>query len=178
MKRFLAILVALLLTSPGLSGCFQTGLNVGEKMPDLFFFDVSGNKIRIYDHIEPKKRLLLHFWGAACCLTYSIPTIQSVSEIHKDESFKDVHVVSVNLDYTAPKVERIASELDITHPMLIDKESSYYRAEPKLQFFFPLAMILVVDENGVIQGKLFGPQLLPSIKDLLAQAHQRMGSSS
>ena len=64
----------------------------------------------------------------------------------------------------------------ITHPMLIDKDSSYYRAEPKLQFFFPLAMILVVDENGVIQGKLLGPQLLPSIKDLLAQARQRMGS--
>ena len=175
MKRFIAILLALLLISSGLAGCSRTGLNVGEKMPDLLFYDTAGNRVTVYDYIEPKKWLLIHFWGAACCLTYSAHTIKSVSEIHKDRRIKDVRVVSVNLDYPPPKVERIASELGITHPMLNDKDASYYRAEPKLKFFFPLAMILVVDENAVIQGKLFGPQLMPSIKDLLAQARQRAG---
>ena len=151
------------------SGCSETALNVGEKLPNLVFYDLDENRVSVFNYMEPGKKLLIHFWGAACCLNYSIPTIEAVSLIGKSEKFKKIEVVSVNLDYPIPKVRRIVRELDVAHTMLVDMDASYYRAEPKLRFFFPLALILVVDEKGIIQGKLMGPQLLPSIAEILAK---------
>ena len=59
--------------------------------------------------------------------------------------------------------------------MLNDRDSLFYKAEPRLKFFFPLALILVVDGKGVIQSRMMGPQLLPAIKDLLLQAKETGG---
>lgn len=170
MKRFSGRLMVILVFALTVSGCSRAGLDVGERLPNLVFYDPDGNKVRIYQYVEPGKKLLIHFWGAACCLTYSIPTIQAVSSIHKSGRVMDVNVVSVNLDYATPKVRGIVRELGIDHPMLIDKDASYYRADPKLRLFFPLALILVVNDKKIVQARITGPQLLPSIQEALEQA--------
>lgn len=150
-----------------LSGCTMSGMEIGQKLPELFFYDLNGTKVSVYDYLNHKKVLLLHFWGAACCLTYSAQTIKAVSSIYESNEFDNVEVISINLDYPEPKVRTIVKELGIKHLMLVDKDSSYYQKEPELKFFFPLSIILVVDENGVVQGKLKGPQLISSIKEIL-----------
>jgi peroxiredoxin len=152
------------------SGCINTGMEVGQKVPDFFFYDLNGKKVRIYDHLNHKKILLLHFWGAACCFTYSAQTIKAVSSIYQFDEFDDVEVISVNLDYPSPKVKKITDELQIKHLMLTDRDSLYYLKEPELKFFFPLALILAVDEKGIIRGKLKGPQMIASIEEVLLSA--------
>lgn len=151
-------------------GCSRPGMNVGEKLPNLKFFDSDAKKVEIRDYARPGKLLLIHFWGAACCLTYSAPTFRSVSSIHDAEGLYGVTVVSVNLDYSPSQARRIANDLDIRHPVLNDTDSVFYRAEPSLKNVFPLALIILVDDNGVIRGKMMGPQLFPAINDLISQA--------
>jgi hypothetical protein len=154
-----------------LIGCSSRGLEVGNKLPDLTFYDLDGNKVKIYDYIKPGKILLLHLWGAACCLTYSVPTSKAVGEIAAHEGQDWVTVVSVNLDYPIPKVRRIVKEQGFIHTMLNDKDGSYYRAEPGFKLFFPLAIILAVDDKGIIRAaKLKGHQLTPAIRELLELA--------
>ena len=160
-------LVILIINLQILCGCTSRGISVGDKLPNLVFCDLNGNKVRVYDYIQPEKVLLLHFWGAACCLTYSVPTTKAVANIDAIKQFDWVTVVSINLDYPLPRVRRIVKELRLTHRMLTDKYSNYYRAEPKLQFFFPLALILAVDDKGIIRGRLKGPQLEPAIQELV-----------
>ena len=151
-------------------GCSKAGMNEGEKLPNLLLYDMEGEKVALFDHLGHDGLLLLHFWGAACCQTYSEPTLLAVSKIDKMKNRRDVSVVSVNLDYKADRVRRIIRDLGISQIMLNDRDSSFYNAEPKLKFFFPLCLILVVDENGIIKGRMMGPQLLPAIEDLISQA--------
>lgn len=153
--------------------CGSTGMEVGDKLPALAFFDLDGNEVSVHDYIERDKVLLLHFWGAACCLTYSVPTMKAVSAVAADEKLRGVTVVSVNLDYQVPRVLRVSRELNISHPMLNDRTSAYYRELPQIQFFFPLAVLYAVDGEGVIRGKLEGPQLEPAIRELIGRAGAR-----
>jgi hypothetical protein len=156
----------------GMAGCSRIGMNAGEKLPALMLFDSTGKKVGIHEYILPGKTLLLHFWGAACCLTYSKPTFRAVSEIHKSKLYMDVTVVSVNLDYSPEIVAEITKDLDVRHPVLNDKDSGFFRTEPSLKNVFPLALILVVDDSGIIRGKMMGPQLQPAIKDLINLARK------
>jgi hypothetical protein len=150
--------------------CGSTGMEVGDKLPALAFYDLGGNEVSVCDYIERDKVLLLHFWGAACCLTYSMPTMKAVSAVAVDEKLRGVTVVSVNLDYQAPRVLRVSRELNISHPMLNDRTSAYYRELPQIQFFFPLAVLYAVDGDGIIRGKLEGHQLEPAIRELIRRA--------
>ena len=156
-------------------GCAETGMNEGEAMPDLALYDMEGNRAELLDYIRHDGLLLLHFWGAACCQTYSEQTLLVLSKINSLENSKNMTVVSVNLDYSEDRVRRIIGNLNITQTMLNDKDSSFYRAQPKMKYFFPLCLILVVDGNGVIQGRMMGPQLLPAINDLISQAKAEGG---
>lgn len=154
-------------------GCSPGGMEVGDSLPNLHFYDLDGNKVSIYDYIEPGKVLLLHLWGAACCLTYSIPTTKAVKEIASDGDYNWVTVVSVNLDYPISRVRRIAEELGISHTMLNDMDGRYYYVEGEFRLFFPLAIILAVDDNGIVRGRLQGHQLAPAIRELLMITRDR-----
>ena len=145
-------------------------MNKENPLPNLVLYDMEGKRVELFKFVRDEKLLLLHFWGAACCQTYSEPTLLAVSKINALEDFNNVTVVSVNLDYKTARVSRIIDELKLTHTMLNDRDSSFYKAEPKLKFFFPLCLLLVVDGKGVIKGRMMGPQLLPAILDLLSQA--------
>ena len=157
------LIIGLLLVS----GCQRSHLNIDDTLPNFTFYDQKNQKINIYDYLHPGKQLLVHFWGAACCLEYSIPTMKAVAEINQSKSYGHVTVVSVNLDYPNKKVHRIIKALRISHPVLNDPEDVFYAHEPKLKNVFPLALILVVDEKGAIKEKIMGPQLLPAIAELI-----------
>jgi hypothetical protein len=51
--------------------------------------------------------------------------------------------------------------------MLNDHGGSYYKAEPEVKFFFPLALILAVDDDGIIREELKGNQTKQAICELL-----------
>lgn len=170
MKNLTARWAFLLILATVIPGCAKTGMNAGEAMPNLEFYDFAGNRTALVEFFRPGKLLLVHFWGAACCLTYSKPTFRAVSEVHESGAFSDVTVLSVNLDYPPKRVRKIMTELDIRHPVLNDRDGVFYEQVPALKNVFPLALILVVDGDGRIRGKMMGPQLFPAISDLVRQA--------
>ena len=160
----ISVLFGSLLLFPG---CQKSHLNINETLPDFTFYDADGRPVRIYDYLSPEKRLLIHFWGASCCLEYSVPTMKAVTEIDQSGAYGHVTVVSVNLDYPQRKVQRIIKEMKISQPVLNDTDDLFYKKEPKLKNVFPLALILVVNDKGIITKKMMGPQLMPAIAELL-----------
>ena len=148
-------------------GCQGSNLNINDPLPDFTFYDQQNQPVHIHDYFQPGKLLLVHFWGAACCLEYSVPTMKAVAKIHQTEKYEHVTVISVNLDYSKKKVQRIIKAHGISHLLLNDPDDLFYKHEPKLENVFPLALILVVDEKGTIKKKIMGPQLLPAIAELI-----------
>ena len=150
-------------------GCTKSHLGVNDRLPNFTFYDTDSQPVKIYNFLAPGKLLLLHFWGAGCCLTYSVPTMNAVTAIDRSSEYRHVTVVSVNLDYPAGKVQRAVNSHGVTQMVLNDTEDQFYDAAPELENVFPLAMILVVDDQGIIQNKILGPQLLPAISELVAR---------
>jgi len=169
-------LAVFILTAAG--GCSRPPIRDGDKFPRMVFYDAVGKKVGIYDYAGPDRLLLIHFWGAACCMTYSEPTIRAVAGVHAGREFDNVAVVSVNLDYKESRVRRIRQKMGPGHPLFNDRDGCFYKAYPKLRYFFPMSLILLVDEEGIIRGHIMGPQLLPAISDLIRRSQIPRGDKS
>ena len=167
MKALAVAMATWLSLMPAISGCRQSNIHVDARLPDLTFTDMAGNPVRIQSFLEPGKLLLIHFWGAACCRTYSGQTLEAIAELRQSKKFDHVTMVSVNLDDPETKVRRIMKDYRMVHPVLNDPDNAFYQWEPRLKNTFPLALFVVADENGIIRKKMTGPQLGPSIADLL-----------
>jgi len=122
---------------------------VGRAAPDFSLQDsVTGRDVRLSDYRG--KTVVLNFWATWCgpC-RFEMPALE---QAYREHGGADVVVIAVNLRETNDEVAAFRRSLDLTFPMLMDRQGAVYaqydgRVLP--QTFF-------IDRNGVVRGKHVG----------------------
>lgn len=122
-----------------------TGTKLGQFAPDFETEYLDGSKFKFSEFSG--KPVILNFWATWCvpCRT-EMPLLQKVHNEGK------IIVVGVNLQEDKKTVEKFVEELNITFPIVLDKDGSIeaiYNVLLKPTTYF-------IDENGVILDKKFG----------------------
>lgn len=138
------------------------GLEVGNIAPDFELTTFAGDTARLSDHLG--ERVMLNFWATWCppCRA-EMPDMQ---KFHEDE---DIVILAVNLTQTKSEKDNIAGFIDefgLTFPVLLD-ETLAVATEYKIQ---PIPTTYMIDSNGRIQDKSFGPMTY----DIMVEKFERM----
>jgi len=127
----------------------ETGIEIGDKAPDFTLSTLDGEEVQLSDF--EGEEILLNFWATWCP-----PCREEMPDIQKFYDQHDVTVLAVNLTDTEMNKENVnvfIEEFEFTFPILMDEEaeiSNLYRVNP-----IPVSYML--DSDGVIQHKAYGP---------------------
>lgn len=118
-------------------------LAVGDQAPDFELVDLEGNKHRLSDY--KGQGVFLNFWGTWCppCKK-EMPYMEGFS---KEFEEKGVHILTINVGEPKVKVELFRDELDLTFPILLDKNKSVM----DLYNIKPLPTTFLINSEGVIE---------------------------
>ncbi|MFD1416568.1 redoxin domain-containing protein [Oceanobacillus jeddahense] len=126
----------------------QEGVEIGDKAPDFMLETLDGETVQLSDF--KGERVMINFWATWCP-----PCKQEMPDMERFYQEHDPVILSVNLtdgEINTADVEQFIQELDLTFPVLLDKEgevSNLYRIQP-------IPMTYMVDAEGIIQFKSFG----------------------
>ncbi|MRH43484.1 redoxin domain-containing protein [Aquibacillus halophilus] len=122
------------------------GLNTGDQAPDFELRTLSGETVKLSDYLG--QRVMLNFWATWCP-----PCRAEMPDMEKFHQDKDVQILAVNLETSTQDIESFVKELNLSFPILLDKENivaSKYKIRP-------IPTSYMIDSNGIIQYKAFGP---------------------
>lgn len=127
----------------------EVGLEVGNKAPDFQLDTLNGEEARLSDY--QGSRVMINFWATWCppCRA-EMPDIE---QFHQDT---DIEILAVNLTETEPdtdQVQQFIDEYELTFPILLDEvieAATIYEIQP-------IPTSFMVDSEGIIQFKTFGP---------------------
>lgn len=123
----------------------NAGTKLGQYAPDFETEYLNGEKFKLSE--LKGKPIILNFWATWC-----IPCKREMPLLQKLHNEGKIIVVGVNLQEDKKTVEKFVEELNITFPIVLDKDGSLeamYNVILKPATYF-------VDENGVIVDKKFG----------------------
>lgn len=114
----------------------------GDLAPDFELVDLDGQTHRLSDY--KGKGVFLNFWGTWCppCKK-EMPYMEG---LYKDFEAKGVHILTVNVGEPQVKVELFRDDLNLTFPMLRDKN----KAVMDLYNIKPLPTTFLIDPEGRI----------------------------
>lgn len=149
-----------------LLGCFactegRSGINPGDRAPNIIGIDPSGQSLALYD--IKGKLLLINFWATWCgpCMA-EMPALQNLYATFQQQGFQ---VVGVAVDDTEENVREAIRTFGITYPVIIDNKSQSKRAYQVKGFpeSFVLdaeqrVMVVSDPEDGTPQTRLWGPR--------------------
>jgi peroxiredoxin len=127
----------------------ETGIEIGNKAPDFKTMTLDGEEVQLSDF--EGEEVLLNFWATWCP-----PCREEMPDMQQFYEQQDVTVLAVNLTDTEMNENNVSAfikEFEFTFPILMDKDteiSNLYRVNP-----IPVSYML--DSNGVIQHKSYGP---------------------
>lgn len=134
---------------PSVTAEEAAGIQVGNKAPDFEAVTLDGEKVRLSDYKGEK--VLLNFWATWCP-----PCREEMPDLQKFYETQDVAVLAVNLtdtEMSEKHVHAFMDEFEFTFPVLMDN-----RAEiAKLYRINPIPTSFMIDTDGMIQHKAFGP---------------------
>lgn len=123
--------------------------DIGFMAPDFLLVDYEGNTKKFSDYRG--KKVLLNFWATWCpfCVE-EMPLFQMVYEEFKDQGFE---IVAVNRGESLDQARKFTDPMGLTYSLLLDEGDTLYgdyngRSMP---------ISFLIDENGVIQDRKFGP---------------------
>lgn len=121
----------------------KKALAVGDLAPDFELVDVEGNTHRLSDYRG--QGVFLNFWGTWCppCKA-EMPYMDNQYKEFKD---KGVQILTVNLGESQFKIENFRDQLNLTFPMLMDKNKNVTRGTYMIG---PLPTTLLIDKDGKI----------------------------
>jgi peroxiredoxin len=132
-------LVSLLL----LSSVALAGVGKGQKAPDFSLPTLSGAKMSLSS--LRGKVVIIDFWAQWCepCKK-ELPQLEKLA---KEFAGKDVVILAVNLDKSKDNAQRLAQQLGLTLPVLLDPAGSVAATYdlPKMPTSF------VVDKKGIVR---------------------------
>lgn len=125
------------------------GLEVGNQAPDFQLATLNGEETALSDYLG--KKVMINFWATWCP-----PCRAEMPDMEKFFNDTDVEILAVNLTETEAhpdQVQQFADEYGLTFPILLDEVievATVYAIQPVPTSF-------MVDSEGVIQFKTFGP---------------------
>lgn len=136
------------------------GLNVGQIAPDFALLDINGNVIKLSDFRD--KIVFINFWASWCpfCID-EMPDIQKVAM-----KYDDVTVLFINRGEnieTAITYVNNRLPVKITYPILQDPGESV----SKVYILYGMPVSYIIDKNGVIKYRKFGPLTAEEIESKL-----------
>lgn len=142
------------------SSANEVGLNVGNTAPDFTLETLSGEQATLSDYRG--KKVMLNFWATWCppCRA-EMPAMQN---FYTDN---DVEVLAVNLIDTETDKQDVVDFVDsfgLTFSILLDEGN-----QVALNYAIrPIPTTYMIDTNGVIQKKSFGPMNQEQMEQALA----------
>jgi peroxiredoxin len=126
-----------------LSGVALAGVGKGQKAPDFSLPTLSGPKLSLSS--LRGSVVIIDFWAQWCepCKK-ELPELQKLAKEFGD---KDVVILAVNLDKTKENAQRLAHQLGLTIPVLLDPSGSVAGMYdlPKMPTSF------LVDKRGIVR---------------------------
>jgi peroxiredoxin len=138
------------------------GFKDGDPAPDFHFEDATGTTFALSDF--QGRSVMLNFWRSTCgpCVM-EMPHIQ---QVYDEWQGGEVVILSINIGEGADTVENFLDTLDISLPVLLDREA--LAAEQYRTFSIPCTFF--IDKEGGIRGVVFGAfQSAEQLEDLLNQ---------
>ncbi|MBI4010209.1 MAG: DUF3179 domain-containing protein [Candidatus Aenigmarchaeota archaeon] len=148
------------------SASADIGVNVDNKAPDFTLEDSKGNKVKLSDFRG--KVVFLNFWASWCpfCID-EMPDIQKVAK-----EFDNVVVLFINRGETKSVAQNYLDRtlpVRIIYPILWDPAGTV----SKVYILFGMPVSYVIDENGIIKDRKFGPLTEDEIRKKLASVIKR-----
>lgn len=135
---------------PGAVSGSQVGAEsseIGSPAPDFVLEDLSGNLVKLSDL---KGRLVvLNFWATWCtpCRT-EMPEFQEIYQRNE----QDLVVLGINLEESPGDIQDFVSPLNITYPILLDKDGLVSRLYKVIQ----LPNTYFIDRQGILRIRHIG----------------------
>jgi peroxiredoxin len=127
----------------------DVGLDIGDKAPDFELQSMTGDFIRLSDYRG--KKVMLNYWATWCP-----PCRAEMPDMERFYQNSEIEILAINLVETEARFKDIQSfqeENQLTFPILLDngnQASDLYQIRP-------IPMSYLIDSNGVIQYRTYGP---------------------
>ena len=149
MRRFSFVMVVLyLFVSLLLTSCRSEESNL-LSAPDFTLLDLNDKVVNFKKDFDGKKTLLV-FWATSCVNCKE--EMRILEKVYKESTDKGFYIVSINVYQDKDLVEDFVQELDLTFPVLLDKEGEV--AEVYSVYGIPISY--VIGASGVINDKHIG----------------------
>jgi len=135
---------------PGAVSGSQVGAEsseIGSPAPDFVLEDLSGNPVKLSD--LRGRLVVLNFWATWCtpCRT-EMPEFQEIYQRNE----QDLVVLGINLEENPGDIQDFVSPLNITYPILLDKEGLVSRQYKVIQ----LPNTYFIDRQGILRIRHIG----------------------
>lgn len=130
------------------------GLGIGLKAPDFALETLDGKTVKLSDF--QGKKVMLNFWATWCP-----PCKSEMPDMQKfyTEAGNDITILAVNID-PEYDVAGFAKEMNITFPILLDKEDKVMN----MYQILTIPTTFFIDEKGLIQNKFMGAMTFEQMK--------------
>lgn len=130
---------------------YQTGPNIGEAAPSFKLPALSGGEYSLEDFRG--KAVILNFWATWCgpC-RQEVPSLEALYQRYKDQGLV---VVGVSVDEEGwEPIHEFLQTVPVTFPILLDQDQRVTESYET----FRLPETYFIDPQGVVKGKVVGPQ--------------------
>ena len=158
MKRFLVVLLALMMCLPAGTSLADDSSLLGSPMPDFTVVTIDGSVFSLSQALETKDLVMINLWATWCPPCRSeFPYMQKAYQKYQDRI--EIIALSVEETDTAEKLTAFANQYGLTFPLGSDSETY-------LGYFFSVEFIpttVIVDRFGNIAH--IGVGAMSSVKD-------------
>jgi peroxiredoxin len=166
----LAFLAFRYFSASGAAGAEERMLRawIGAKAPDFAVTNLDGQVVRLSDF--KGRRVILNFWATWCppCQA-EIPAF-----IRLRAETSPTHLVILGLSTDAPEIQRVfALRHGVNYPLAVLHDVPVPYSDLTV-----IPVTLVIDEQGVIQNAVLGPQDLKTLEQFAARPHFNDSSAS
>jgi len=127
----------------------KTPLRVGDTPPRVSLSDLNGSAVRIPDDFRGKV-VILHFWAGGCSSCKE--EMPALDKLYAKYGRKGLVVLAVNVGQRTETVKRLAKEVGVTYPVLLDPD----RKMADSYDVVGVPRTYMVDRKGVIRYKILG----------------------
>lgn len=147
--RRVLLSAAALLALPVLAlASVQTAVQVGTPAPDFALKSAAGPNLRLSEHRG--QVVMINFWATWCgpC-RQEMPKLEEIFSRYERAGFT---LLGVNIDEDSARALRLAADLGVSFPLLLDNEQSVSR----LYDVQAMPMTVLVDRGGKVRSVHFG----------------------
>jgi len=127
----------------------EIGLEIGNTAPDFQLTTLDGEEVSLSDYRG--KNVMLNFWATWCP-----PCRAEMPDMEQFYQDTDIEILAVNLtetEATLDQVHQFKDEYELTFSILLDETVEV----ANLYAIQPVPTSFIIDSEGIIQFKTFGP---------------------